>query len=86
MFSRVVVMAHHPSDVVAGVVVGAVGAALTRRFFAARRLLFRARDLKPYPAPSLRRIGHALTSITLPIAERSDVAPSCSEISTSKPD
>jgi undecaprenyl-diphosphatase len=75
MFSRVVVLAHHPSDVVAGAVVGAAGAALVRRFFAARGLLFRARDLKPYPAPSLRRIGRALTAL-----RSSDVA-SCSEIS-----
>ena len=63
MFSRVVVMAHHPSDVVAGAAVGAAGAALVRRFFAARGLLFRARDLKPYPAPSLRRIGRALATL-----------------------
>jgi undecaprenyl-diphosphatase len=85
MFSRVVVMAHHPSDVVAGAVVGAAGAALIRRFFAARRLLFCARNLKPYPAPSLRRIGRALTSITLLIADCSDVASSRSEVTKPKP-
>jgi len=72
MLSRVVVMAHHPSDVVAGAAVGAAGAALIRRFFAARGLLFRARDLKPYPAPSLRRIGRALA--TLWTTQTSDVA------------
>ena len=38
--SRVVVLAHHPSDVVAGAIVGAVGAWLVRDWFAARRLGF----------------------------------------------
>ena len=56
MFSRVVVLAHHPSDVIAGAVVGAVGALLVRRWFAARRLVFSARDLRPFPGPSWRRI------------------------------
>jgi membrane-associated phospholipid phosphatase len=55
MFSRVAVFAHHASDVIAGALVGAVGAALVRRFFAARRLVFSARDLSAYPAPSLAR-------------------------------
>lgn len=59
-FSRVVVMAHHPSDVIAGVVVGAVGAAWLRRLFAARRLVFSPHDLAVYPGPSLRRIAGAL--------------------------
>lgn len=56
MFSRVVVFAHHPSDVIAGALVGAVGAVLVRRFFAARRLVFCATDLSAYPGPSLQRI------------------------------
>ena len=56
MFSRVVVFAHHPSDVIAGALIGAVGAALVRRFFAARRLVFCATDLSAYPGPSLQRI------------------------------
>ena len=60
VFSRVVVMAHHPSDVIAGLVVGAVGAAWLRRLFAARRLVFSPRDLAVYPGPSLRRTGTAL--------------------------
>jgi membrane-associated phospholipid phosphatase len=60
MFSRVVVMAHHPSDVIAGAAVGAVGAAWLRRLFAARRLVFSPHDLAVYPGPSLRRIGGAL--------------------------
>ncbi len=60
LFSRVVVMAHHPSDVVIGVVVGAVGAAWIRRLFSARRLVFSPHDLAVYPGPSARRIAGAL--------------------------
>lgn len=60
MSSRVVVLAHHPSDVVAGALVGVAGACLVRRWFAARRLVFRARDLAAYPGPSWRRIKAAL--------------------------
>lgn len=56
MFSRVVVLAHHPSDVIAGALVGAVGALMVRRWFAARRLVFSASDLRPLPGPSWRRI------------------------------
>ncbi|HEY2532150.1 MAG TPA: phosphatase PAP2 family protein [Xanthobacteraceae bacterium] len=59
MFSRVVVLAHHPSDVIAGALVGAVGAALVRRWFAARRVVFSARDLRAYPGPSCKRIKPA---------------------------
>jgi membrane-associated phospholipid phosphatase len=59
MFSRVVVLAHHPSDVVAGALVGTVGAALVRRWLAARRLVFSA-NLSVHAGPSLRRIGAAL--------------------------
>lgn len=59
MFSRVVVMAHHPSDVVAGAAVGAVGAAWLRRLFAARHLAF-SPELTVYPGPSLRRTVGAL--------------------------
>jgi undecaprenyl-diphosphatase len=56
MFSRVVVVAHHPSDVIAGALVGAVGALMVRRWFAARRLAFSASDLRPYPGPAWRRL------------------------------
>jgi undecaprenyl-diphosphatase len=38
--SRLVLLAHHPSDVVAGALIGAVGAMLVRYWFAARRLGF----------------------------------------------
>ena len=60
MFSRVVVFAHHASDVIAGALVGAIGAALVRRFFAARGLVFSARDLTAYPGPSLARTFRSL--------------------------
>jgi membrane-associated phospholipid phosphatase len=59
MFSRIVVLAHHPSDVVAGALVGTVGAALVRRWFAARRLVFSPK-LSVYAGPSLRQIGAAV--------------------------
>ena len=38
--SRLVLLAHHPSDVVAGALVGVVGAMCVRYWFAARRLVF----------------------------------------------
>ena len=63
MSSRVVVLAHHPSDVIAGALTGAVGAYLVRRWFAARRLGFSARDLRSFPGPSWRRIKAALGEV-----------------------
>jgi len=59
MFSRVVVLAHYPSDVIAGALVGALGAVLVRRWFAARGLVFSAGNLAAYPGPSFRRIKAA---------------------------
>jgi undecaprenyl-diphosphatase len=38
--SRVVLLAHHPSDVVAGALIGVIGAMFVRYWFAARRLGF----------------------------------------------
>ena len=64
MFSRVVVLAHHPSDVIAGAVVGAVGALLVRRYFAARGLLFSATDLRTFAGPSFKRIMAALREVS----------------------
>lgn len=57
--SRVVVTAHHPSDVLGGALVGGVGAWLVLRFFAARGLGFKiAQDghIAPMAGPSWRRI------------------------------
>jgi membrane-associated phospholipid phosphatase len=62
MVSRVVVLAHHPSDVIAGALVGIVGALLVRRWFAARRLLFSAADMRAFPGPSWQRIKAALSA------------------------
>jgi membrane-associated phospholipid phosphatase len=59
-FSRIVLMSHHPSDVIAGALVGTLFAALVRRWFAARRLVFAPRTLAAYPGPSLRRIRAAM--------------------------
>ena len=65
MFSRVVVLAHHPSDVIVGALVGAVGAVLVRRWFAARRLVFSAHELKAFPGPSLQRAMAAARQVLL---------------------
>lgn len=57
--SRVVLTAHHPTDVLAGAVMGAAGALLVARIFALRRLGFSVKPdgtLFAYPGPSFRRI------------------------------
>jgi membrane-associated phospholipid phosphatase len=57
--SRVVVTAHHPTDVLAGALVGIVGALLVRRYFALRGLGFSIGPdgiLQQKPGPSLKRI------------------------------
>jgi undecaprenyl-diphosphatase len=61
--SRVIVTAHHPSDVIAGAIVGAVGAYLVRNWFAARRLGFAVSSdgsVHAMPGPSVRRIIKAV--------------------------
>ena len=63
LFTRVAINVHHPSDVVAGALVGVLGALLVRRFFAARRLVFRVGDLRPYSWPSFQRIKTAARDI-----------------------
>jgi membrane-associated phospholipid phosphatase len=62
-FSRVIVTAHHPSDVIAGAILGAAGAYLVRNWFAARRLGFTVGTdglVHAMPGPSLRRIIKAV--------------------------
>ncbi len=54
--SRLVLLAHHPSDVVAGALIGVVGAMLVRYWFAARRLGFAIRrdgTIVPLAGPSM---------------------------------
>ena len=63
MFSRVVVLAHHPSDVIAGALTGSAGVYLVRRWFAARRIVFSPLDLQSFPGPSWRRIRRACGEI-----------------------
>jgi undecaprenyl-diphosphatase len=61
--SRVIVTAHHPSDVIAGAIFGAAGAYLVRNWFAARRLGFAVGTdglVHAMPGPSLRRIIKAV--------------------------
>jgi membrane-associated phospholipid phosphatase len=56
--SRLVLLAHHPSDVVAGALLGVIGAMLVRYWFAARHLVFTIRRdgaIEPLEGPSL---GH----------------------------
>jgi len=66
MFSRVAVLAHHPSDVIGGALVALVGTRLLHRWFAARGLVFRAGDLGAKPAPPLARVTTALRQAMSP--------------------
>lgn len=57
--TRLVLLAHHPSDVVAGALVGVIGASMVRYWFAARRLGFaieRDGTIVALPGPSLERL------------------------------
>jgi membrane-associated phospholipid phosphatase len=57
--SRLVLLAHHPSDVVAGALIGVIGAMFVRYWFAARRLGFSIRRdgaIVPLAGPSLRHL------------------------------
>jgi undecaprenyl-diphosphatase len=61
--SRVIITAHHPSDVIAGAIMGAAGAYLVRNWFAARRLGFAVGSdgsVRAMPGPSVRRIIKAV--------------------------
>ena len=60
-FSRLVLLAHHPSDVVAGALIGVVGAMGVRYWFAARRLGFAiGRDgaISALAQGRLKRVAH----------------------------
>jgi undecaprenyl-diphosphatase len=57
--SRVVITAHYPTDVLAGALVGIVGALMVRRWFALRGLGFSLGPdgvLHQYPGPSAKRV------------------------------
>jgi len=57
--TRLVLLAHHPSDVVAGALIGVIGAMVVRYWFAARRLGFaieRDGGIVALPGPSLERL------------------------------
>ena len=57
--TRLVLLAHHASDVVAGAMVGTTGAMAVRYWFAARRLGFTIRrdgTIDPLPGPSWERL------------------------------
>ena len=54
--SRLVLLAHHPSDVVAGALLGVIGAMFVRYWFAARHLVFTIRRdgaIEPLAGPSM---------------------------------
>jgi membrane-associated phospholipid phosphatase len=67
--SRVVLVAHYPSDVLAGALVGIIGAVLVRRYFAQRHLGFTIGPdgrVHQYPGPSLRRMKTVARELLAP--------------------
>jgi membrane-associated phospholipid phosphatase len=67
--SRLVLLAHHPSDVVAGALIGVAGAMFVRYWFAARRLGFAIRRdgaIVPLPGPSLRQLKRVARGTSAP--------------------
>ncbi|MEK9285559.1 MULTISPECIES: phosphatase PAP2 family protein [unclassified Bradyrhizobium] len=68
LLTRLVLLAHHPSDVVAGALVGVVGAMAVRYWFAARRLGFAIRadgTIVPLPgagAGCLKRVARGASA------------------------
>ena len=67
--SRIFVLGHYPSDVIAGAVVGTVGALLVRYYFALRRLGFSVGPdgtLHQLPGPSLRRMKAVARELLAP--------------------
>jgi membrane-associated phospholipid phosphatase len=67
--SRLVLLAHHPSDVVAGALVGVIGAMFVRYWFAARRLGFAIRRdgaIVALAGPSLGRLKRVARGASAP--------------------
>jgi undecaprenyl-diphosphatase len=68
-FSRVALTSHHPSDVLAGAVVGILGAVLVQNWFAARGLGFTVMpggSVQALPGPSWRRMKAVATGRRAP--------------------
>lgn len=68
-FTRLALLAHHPSDVVAGALIGVVGAMCVRYWFAARRLGFAiGRDgaISPLAGPALNRLKRVAREASAP--------------------
>jgi membrane-associated phospholipid phosphatase len=64
--SRVIVTAHHPSDVLAGAIAGVIGALLVRDYMAARRLGFSVLSdgsVRPFPGLSWARMKRVARSL-----------------------
>jgi membrane-associated phospholipid phosphatase len=67
--TRLVLLAHHPSDVVAGALVGITGAMFVRYWFAARRLGFAIHGdgtIVPLPGPSSGRLKRVAQGASAP--------------------
>jgi membrane-associated phospholipid phosphatase len=67
--SRLVLLAHHPSDVVAGALLGVIGAMFVRYWFAARRLGFTVRHdgkIVPLAGPSLGHLKRVARGASAP--------------------
>jgi membrane-associated phospholipid phosphatase len=67
--TRLVLLAHHPSDVVAGALVGIIGAMFVRYWFAARRLGFaiqRDGTIVPLVGPSSGRLKRVARGASAP--------------------
>jgi undecaprenyl-diphosphatase len=67
--SRVVLMAHHPSDVLGGALVGVVSAMLVQIGFAERRRAFLIRPdgyVVAYPGPGLARLKRVVGALAAP--------------------
>jgi undecaprenyl-diphosphatase len=69
LVSRIMVTAHYPSDVLAGAVVGTIGALFVRRYFALRRLGFTIGPegkVRSLPGPSRRRLKAVARALLAP--------------------
>ncbi|MGY8705040.1 phosphatase PAP2 family protein [Bradyrhizobium sp. 18BD] len=69
LLTRLVLLAHHPSDVAAGALIGIVGAMAVRYWFAARRLAFAIRadgSIVPLPGPDGGRLKRVARGASAP--------------------